>query len=182
MCSQTTALDAAHKIIVSWKGLWEANSLLLSHFWILCGSIPWSTRRFLTSFDVILSSGQLSPLLLVTYETAQTIMLDNVQRLNLDNAVQMHAYCTLVESYSIHIITLNIGLHLQGHGAEVLLTMPEAILNSNPSSNQRTKWWTCWHLLAEAALSLHCGSDIQDFAFLVHTFYLPRTVPTRCYH
>ena len=70
----------------------------------------------------------------------------------------MHAYRTLVKSYAVHIITLDIGLHLQVHGTEVSLKRPESYIKLEPrlkSEEQLTE------MLAEAAPSSY-APELHD--------------------
>ena len=166
--SSSSALDAAREIIVSWKELWEANPLLLACVFRFLDSV-WqhalehksvldSIRRD-PEFWIIITAvacEEVGPV--PTYETTQIIMLDNVRRSNLHDTVQMHAYRTLVKSYAAHIITLDIGLHLQVHGSEVPLKRPESYLKLEPrlkSEEQLTE------MLAEAAPSSY-APELHD--------------------
>ena len=152
--SSSSALDAAREIIVSWKELWESNSLLLACVFRFLDSIRRNPEFWITITAV--ACEEVGPV--PTYETTQIIMLDNVRRSNLHDAVKMHAYRTLVKSYAVHIITLDIGLHLQVHGTEVPLKRPESYVKLEPrlkSEEQLTE------MLAEAAPSSY-APELHD--------------------
>ena len=158
--SSSSALDAACEMIVSWKELWEANPLLLACVFRFLDSVWQHALEHKTVLDPIqrdsefwtsiaaVACEEVGPV--PTYETTQIIVLDDVRRSNLHDAVQMHAYRTLTKSYAVHIITLDIGLYLQVHGTEVPLKKPQSYLKLEPqlkSEDQVTD------MLAEAAPS-----------------------------
>jgi nuclear pore complex protein Nup188 len=166
--SSSSALDAAREIIVNWKALWEANSLLLACVFRFLDCVWQHALEHKTVLDPIRRDSEFWTIITAvaceevgpvpTYETTQIITLDNVRRSNLHDAVQMHAYRTLVKSYAVHIITLDIALHLQVHGTEVPLKKPESYLKLEPrlkSEDQVTD------MLAEAAPSSY-APELHD--------------------
>jgi len=158
--SSSSALDAAREIIVSWKELWQANPLLLACVFRFLDSVWQHALEHKAVLDPIRRDSEFWKTIAAvaceevgpvpTYETTQIIILDNVRRSNLHDAVQMHAYRTLVKSYAVHIITLDIGLHLQVHRSEVPLKKPESYLKLEPQLKSEEQ---VMDMLAEAAPS-----------------------------
>ncbi|KDR84406.1 hypothetical protein GALMADRAFT_237258 [Galerina marginata CBS 339.88] len=158
--SPSSALDAARAILVTWKELWESNPLLLSCVVRFLDTVwqhalehkavvdPLRKDKEFWERIVSLACEEVGPV--PTYETSEVVFVEGVRRSNLHDAIQMHSYRTLVKSHAIHIITRDIGLHLQLHGSEVPLKKPESYLKLEPYLKNQDQ---LTDLLAEAAPS-----------------------------
>ncbi|KAF8165907.1 nucleoporin subcomplex protein binding to Pom34-domain-containing protein [Crassisporium funariophilum] len=164
----SSALDAAREILVSWKELWEANPLLLACVFRFLDIVWQHALEHKTVLEPLRAEAdfwerivgvaceEVGPV--PTYETTEIVVLEGVRRSNLHDAIQMHAYRTLVKSYAIHILTRDIGIHLQLHGSDVPLKKPESYLKLEPylkSQDQLSE------MLSEAAPSSY-APQIHD--------------------
>ncbi len=104
-----------------------SSSHAYSAFWMLYGSMLWSTR-----VSLILCEGDDD---FLVYDRLyclrggrpqcqrtkrQRLLLSRASRRStFHEPIQVHAYRTVVKSYAIHILTQDVGLHLQLHGTDV---------------------------------------------------------------
>jgi nuclear pore complex protein Nup188 len=122
----TSAIDVSRDIVSNWKELWELNPHLLAsvlHFL----DVVWQhglehmatlevTRQDSDFWDHLASvaAEELGPV--PDYKTEANILVDGVRRSHLHEAVSMHAYRTMAKSYALHVLGLDIGIHLQSQG------------------------------------------------------------------
>ncbi|KAF8887259.1 hypothetical protein CPB84DRAFT_1837740 [Gymnopilus junonius] len=166
--TSSSALDAAREILVTWKELWEANPLLLACVFRFLDTV-W--QHFLEHKNVLeplrkdkefwervvgVACEEIGPV--PAYETTETITVEGVRRSNFHEAIQTHTYKTLVKSFAIHIVTHDIGLHIQLHGSEVPLSKPQSYLSLEPYLNSQDQ---LTDMLAEAAPS-SCAPEMHD--------------------
>ncbi|KAF8178012.1 hypothetical protein BJ912DRAFT_930157 [Pholiota molesta] len=166
----SSALEVAHDILVTWKDLWEANPLLLACVFRFLDVVwqhavehkavvdPLREDAEFWSTIVSVACEEVGPV--PTYETTETVVIEGVRRSSLHEAVQVHAYRTLVKSYAIHILTRDIGLHLQLHGSEVPLKKPQSYLKLEPYLKSQEQ---LNDLLSEAAPSSY-APEMHDKA------------------
>ncbi|KAF8967477.1 nucleoporin subcomplex protein binding to Pom34-domain-containing protein [Flammula alnicola] len=174
-----SALDAAREILVSWKDLWEANPLLLACVFRFLDVVWQHTLEHKAVVDplrkdadfwekvVSVACEEVGPV--PTYETSEIVLLEGIRRSSLHEAVQMHAYRTLVKSYAIHIITRDIGLHLQLHGSEVPLKKPQSYLKLETHLKSHDE---LTDLLAEAAPSSY-APEMHDKVTVLLSQHFP---------
>ncbi|PPQ92766.1 hypothetical protein CVT25_003875 [Psilocybe cyanescens] len=156
----TSALDAAREILVTWKELWEANPLLLSCVFRFLDTVWQHALEHKSAVDplrkdkvfwevlVAVACEEVGPV--PTYETTEIVAIDGIRRSSLHEAIQTHAYRTLIKSHATNIITRDIGIHLQLHGSEVPLKKPESYLQLESCLKDQDR---LTDLLSEAAPS-----------------------------
>lgn len=155
-----SALNAARDVLVTWKGLWDANPLLLSCVFRFLDTVwqhalehkavlePLQSDSEFWEQIVGVATSEVGPV--PTYDTTDFTYNEGARHSNLHEAVQMHSYRNSVKSHAIRILTRDIGLYLQLHGTEVPLKKPESynkLERTLRSAEQLTD------LLAEAAPS-----------------------------
>lgn len=123
------ALDVARDALANWNGMWSANPQLLSSvFGFLdvvwqhglehkLALIPLSQDAEFWGQIVSVAVQEIGPI--PDYETSDYTVVDTVRHSDLHDAVSMHSYRALVKSYALHIIGLDIEMHLQQNHASV---------------------------------------------------------------
>jgi nuclear pore complex protein Nup188 len=138
----TSAIDVAREILSRWKEMWEPNPQLLASV-LRFLNVVWQHalehKAILQSihddadfWDLIVSIAceEVGPA--PVYETISWEALDGVRHSALHGVVASHAYRTTVKSYAVHIIGLDIGLHLQLHGRGPAAQRPYSFLKMEP--------------------------------------------------
>ncbi|PPQ66173.1 hypothetical protein CVT24_000150 [Panaeolus cyanescens] len=166
-----SALNAARDVLVTWKGLWDANPLLLSCVFRFLDTVwqhalehkavlePLQSDPEFWDQIVAVATREVGPV--PTYDTTDFTYTEGARHSNLHEAVQMHSYRNSVKSHAIRILTRDIGLYLQLHGTEVPLKKPESYnkLERHIRSHEQLT-----DLLAEAAPSSYAPNLYDAFS------------------
>ncbi|TFK43979.1 nucleoporin subcomplex protein binding to Pom34-domain-containing protein [Crucibulum laeve] len=123
-----TALSVARDMLSSWDQIWESNPQLLACIFKFLDAV-WqhglehkatleSVRNDSQFWDVIVGAAceEVGPV--PDYETVSYVQQDNIRRSSLQEPVAMHSYRTIVKSYAVHIIGLDIEMHVQLNGSD----------------------------------------------------------------
>lgn len=134
----TSAIDVARDVLANWKAMWESNPLLLASVFRFL-AVVWqhglehkiaieSLRGNAEFWDEIgsVACEELGPV--PEYETEEYTTSDGVRHSRQHEAIAMHSCRTIVKSHALHIIALDIGIHLQSHGGATPLTKPQSFL------------------------------------------------------
>lgn len=138
----TSAIDVARDIVSNWKEMWELNPQLLASVLRFLDVVWQHGLEHKATLDPIrdaeefweqltsIASEELGPM--PDYETSSYTTIDGVRHSNLHNAVATHCYRTVVKSYAVHIIGLDIGMQVQLHGQEPSVKKPLSFLKFEP--------------------------------------------------
>ena len=160
MYAPTSALEAARDMLLTWKELWEANpQLLASVFRFL--NVVWEhafehmavlqpLRSDADFWDQIVSAACTEVGPAPDYEIIESTVFDEAARSNHHEAIAMHAYRTLVRSFALRIVSLDIGIHIQLNGSEPSTKKAESYLRILPQLKSQDE---LTELLAEASPS-----------------------------
>ena len=133
-----SAMDVARDMLANWREMWELNPQLLAsglHFLDVVWQHGLEHKSVLESickdseFWVQVASlayEEVGPV--PDYETESVILLDEIRHSSLHEAIAMHSYRTVVKSYALHMIALDIGIHLHSQGPESSPTKPVSFL------------------------------------------------------
>jgi len=147
-------------MLLTWRELWEANpQLLASVFRFL--NVVWGhafehmavfqpLRSDADFWDQIVSAACAEVGPAPDYEIIECTVFDEVARSNHHEAIAVHAYCTLVRSFALLIVSLDIGIHIQLDGSEPSTKKGESYLRILPQLKSQDE---LTELLAEASPS-----------------------------
>ncbi|KAF9004332.1 hypothetical protein BDQ17DRAFT_1354946 [Cyathus striatus] len=126
--SQNTAISVARDVLANWEDMWEANPELLASVMRFLDMV-WQhglehkavlekLRANSEFWDQIVgvTCAEVGPV--PDYETSAYAVVDGVKHSELHDAVSMHCYRTMVKSYAVHIIGLDIDAHRQLHASD----------------------------------------------------------------
>lgn len=175
----TSALEAARQILVGWKELWEANPLLLACIFRFLDVIWQHALEHKSVVDPLREDDEFWTMVVSiafeevgpvpTYETTEITTIEGIRCSTLHEPIQVHAYRTVVKSYATHILTQDVGLHLQLHGTDVPLKKPLSYTKLEPHLKSQEK---LADLLAEAAPSSY-APDLHDKGAALLSTYFP---------
>ena len=121
----TSALDVARDIITNWKNLWDLNPQILASVSRFLDVVWQHGLEHTAALGAIhedanfweqlaaIASEELGPI--PDYKTEMNVIIDGARHSNLHEAVAIHSYRTLVKSYALHVIGLDIGIQRQSY-------------------------------------------------------------------
>ncbi|KAF9459152.1 nucleoporin subcomplex protein binding to Pom34-domain-containing protein [Collybia nuda] len=138
----TSAIDVAKEILSNWKGMWEPNPELLSAV-LRFLDVVWQhalehklvLRAIHEDSDfwdhiVSIACEEVGPA--PVYEPISYENKDGTRHSTLHYAIATYAYRTTAKAYAVHIIGLDIGIHIQLHGREPPTRKPLSFLKMEP--------------------------------------------------
>lgn len=119
----TSAMDVACEMLSEWRELWELNPQLLTSILRFLDAVWQHALEHKAVLETIrndedfwtrladIACEEVGPV--PEYNTTAYTIIDGVRHSNLHEGVAIHSYRTIVKSYALHIISLDIGMHLQ---------------------------------------------------------------------
>ncbi|KAG7099843.1 hypothetical protein E1B28_001650 [Marasmius oreades] len=172
--SPAKAIDVAHETLANWRQLWETNPQLLAAVLKFLFVVWQHGLEHKTTLEKIrkdsefwkqissISASELGPI--PDFETETYIQMDGGRRSNAHGAVAEHCYRTSAKAFALHIIGLDIGIHLQSLPKDQPPTKPhsfQAVESRFRSQDELTD------LLSEATPTSYVPGLYDDLSELI---------------